>query len=194
MELKEFKKIMKQDEYFDVVDESGSVIGKAKRSECHGNPDLIHRTIHAVVFHPDGRMLLQKRSMNKDVQPGKWDTAVGGHLDSGEDFQTAVLREIKEELGLLVDFSDLEYIMDAKIRNSIESENIKVYKLIHAGPFNFQKEEIEKVEFWDMGDLEKSIESNPKAFTPNLLLELKFFLSAHALNKAHEECSMDHDL
>ena len=62
------------DEWFEIVDEHGKVAGKALRSECHGNPVLVHRTAHVMVFHPDGRLLLQKRSLKKDIQPGKWDT------------------------------------------------------------------------------------------------------------------------
>ena len=76
-------------EYLDIFDETGKKVGCALRSECHGNPSLLHRTSHVVVFHPeDGKLLLQKRTMNKDIQPGKWDTAVGGHLAPGESFET----------------------------------------------------------------------------------------------------------
>jgi isopentenyldiphosphate isomerase len=163
----------KNEEYFDIVDDSGKIIGKASRSECHGNPALIHRTVHAVVYHPDGRILLQKRSKNKDIQPEKWDTAVGGHLDCGEDFQTAAVREIKEELGISVNFSELEYLADAEIRNDIESENIKIYKLISSGPFKFQKEEISEIRFWKIDELRTAVSETPELFTPNLLTELE---------------------
>lgn len=71
---------MKQ-EYFDIYDEAGNRIGRALRSECHGNPALLHHTSHVVVFHPaGGRILLQKRSRSKDIQPGKWDTASAATL------------------------------------------------------------------------------------------------------------------
>lgn len=63
-------------ERFEVFDETGNPLGLAPRSACHGNPRLVHRTAHVVVTHPDGRLLLQKRAATKDIQPGKWDTAV----------------------------------------------------------------------------------------------------------------------
>lgn len=85
-------------ECFDVIDGSGNIIGTATRKECHGNRDLTHRTVHVLVFNSAGELYLQKRSMNKNIQPGKWDTSVGGHLDLGENFQQAVHREMKEEL------------------------------------------------------------------------------------------------
>jgi isopentenyldiphosphate isomerase len=161
-----------KEEFFDIVDEHGRVIAKAARSLCHGNPNLVHRTVHVVVYHPDGRLLLQRRNLTKDIQPGKWDTAVGGHLDCGESFNSAVVRELNEELGIDVPFSDLKHIFDMKIRNSIESENIRVYSLIHAGPFNFQLEEIDEVKFWDIDDLKVKIQETPEIFTPNLIDEL----------------------
>jgi isopentenyldiphosphate isomerase len=165
---------MKTDkEYFDIIDGDGNIIGKALRSECHGNPELIHRTVHVVVFHPDGRMLLQKRNQDKDIQPGKWDTSVGGHIDSGENHETAVVRELAEELGVVANFADLKFLMDSEIRNEIESENVRIYSLIHPGPFDFQKEEISEVKFWKICELRKSIEETPEIFTPNLIEEIK---------------------
>ncbi len=163
----------KNEEYFDVVDEDDNIIGRALRSECHGNPSLIHRTVHVVVFHSDGRILLQKRSPKKDIQPGKWDTAVGGHLEPGEDYESAARREMKEELGVSFAFP-LSYLFDSQIRNNIESENTKVYAVTYDGPFNFNSEEIEEIRFWSRDEM---ISAFGKAiFTPNLEEELKKIL------------------
>ena len=132
------------EEIFDIVDEDNNIIGKAPRSECHGNPALIHRTSHVVVYHPDGRILLQKRSHKKDLLGGVWDTAVGGHLDLGETFEEAARREMVEELGVSKDLP-LEFICDWKIRNEVESENVGVFKTVCEGPFDFDPEEVDEV-------------------------------------------------
>ncbi|HCE41938.1 MAG TPA: NUDIX hydrolase [Lentisphaeria bacterium] len=161
---------MIHEEIFEVVDEDNNVIGTAKRSECHGNPALIHRTVHVIVFHPDGRMLLQKRSMNKDIQPGKWDTAVGGHLMPGEDFEIAARREMQEELGVPVNLP-LKYLFDSKIRNKIESENTRVYSTTYEGPFDFPKDEIDDVKFWTVFELRNGLSED--FFTENLKVELE---------------------
>jgi len=68
--------------------------------KCHGNPALVHRAVHVLVVNAAGELLLQKRSARKDIQPGKWDTSVGGHLEPGESYFAAALREMREELGL----------------------------------------------------------------------------------------------
>ena len=158
-------------EIFEIVNEENQIIGTAFRHECHGNPSLIHRTAHVVVFNQKGEILLQKRSKNKDIQPGKWDTAVGGHLDSGEDYETAAKRELAEELGINDDKIKLNFLFDSKIRNEIESENVRVFSIIHDGPFKFAEDEIDEIKFWNANQLDTAMETG--IFTPNLEIELK---------------------
>ena len=159
-------------ELFEIVDDDNCIIGTARRDECHGNPKLIHRTAHVIVYHPDGRILLQKRTLDKDIQPGRWDTAVGGHLNPGEDFKAAAKREMGEELGVLLDLP-LTHLFDARIRNEIESENIRVFSTVYAGPFDFLTEEIDEIKFWTVKELQTTIKEKPGIFTPNLIDELK---------------------
>ena len=157
------------EELFDVYDEHGNHVGTAPRRVCHGDPRLIHRTAHVVVVHPaSGAILLQKRVMSKDIQPGKWDTAVGGHLDPGESYEEGARREMREELGIA---GELEFLFDSAIRNEIESEDTRVFGLKSAGPFAFDPAEIDAVRFWSREELE-----GPEArrrFTPNLIAELE---------------------
>ena len=89
------------EEIFPIVDETGRVIGKATRKECHSGSRLLHPVVHLHVFDRQGRLYLQKRAHNKLIQPDKWDTAVGGHVDYGETVMQALRRETREELGLL---------------------------------------------------------------------------------------------
>ena len=87
-------------ELLPLVDEEGNVIGSATRGECHDGSKLLHPVVHLHVFDSQGRLYLQQRPLWKDIQPGKWDTAVGGHVDYGEDIASALLREVREELGI----------------------------------------------------------------------------------------------
>lgn len=158
-------------ELFDIYDGAGNRIGTAPRSECHGNPALLHHTAHVVVIHPEtGDILLQKRKMTKDIQPGKWDTAVGGHLDAGEDYLTGAKRELAEELGIAEDV-ELEWLFIEKVRNDIESEDAGVFALRYAGPFHFQETEIDELRFWNKEELFQP--ENRKNFTPLLIQELE---------------------
>ena len=75
------------EELFPVVDLSGRVIGRATRGECHGGSMLLHPVVHLHVFNSRGELYLQRRPAWKDIQPGRWDTAVGGHVAWGEQYE-----------------------------------------------------------------------------------------------------------
>lgn len=157
-------------ELIDIYNAAGEKIGCAERSRAHGDNTLLHRAAHVLVFSQDGRLLLQKRSASKRIQPGKWDASVGGHLGTGEDFLTGARRELAEELGLPED-TPLEHLFDVEIRNEIESEDARVFKAVSDGPFNFQKEEIDEVRFFTADELKDP--QRRKDFTPCLIGELE---------------------
>jgi isopentenyl-diphosphate delta-isomerase type 1 len=155
--------VNRKTEIFDIVDEDDRVIGQAPRAECHGNPALIHRVAHVLVFNSRHELLLQKRSMRKDIQPGRWDTSVGGHLDPGESYLEAACREMAEELGIRG--IPLTFLYHSRIRNEIESENVATYLARFDGEIRFAAEEIDEVRFWTPEEIESSLASG--TFTPN---------------------------
>ena len=167
------------EEILDVIDgETDEVTGQAPRSLCHGRPDLVHRVVHVLVRHPDGRILLQKRALTKQVQPGKWDMSVGGHVSSGETCEEAVLREMNEELGVSAALPDLTFLFEFKLRNSFESENARVYSFVSPGPFSFRKEEIDSVAFFTPEELKRRLaEGGSSGLTPLLRAELEKLFS-----------------
>jgi len=97
----------KKTEWLPVVDEEGNVVGKASREECHRNPKLIYPVIRMHLINSSGQILLQRRSLKSDIEAGKWDAAVAGHIHFGEDIQQAVLRESQEEINFKPEFLDL---------------------------------------------------------------------------------------
>ena len=157
------------EEWFDLVTPEGKVIGKAPRSAVHGNPQLLHPVVHLHIFNRNGQLYLQKRSKMKDVQPGKWDTAVGGHVNAGEDIITALRRESEEELGIKKDnFQPLyRYVM----RNDFESELVHTFRLVYSGPFRINREEIDFGRFWSFREIERNIGKG--VFTPNFEEEFR---------------------
>ncbi len=96
-------------ESLDLLDEHGDPTGETKpRAAVHRDGDW-HRAFHLWVMHPDGYVLLQRRSRTKDLAPGKVDVSVGGHLRAGEIWLDA-LREAEEEIGLEVGPADVEFL------------------------------------------------------------------------------------
>lgn len=159
------------EEIFDIVDANDVVKGQATRSEVHGNPALIHRVVHILVFNSKGELFLQKRGMDKDIQPGKWDTSVGGHVDSGESYTSAAYREMKEELG--IEKNDLTFIHKYLHSNSIESEYVTTYITAYDGKINIQESEIDDGQFFSLDEIERKKESG--MFTPNFIHEFERF-------------------
>lgn len=160
-----------KDEIFDIVSEDDVVIGQASRKQCHGNPDLIHRAVHVLVFNPAGKLLLQRRSLLKDIQPGKWDTSVGGHLDLGESYLAAAHREMAEELGLAG--LPITFLYNSKIRNLVEAENIATYLTVTARDISHDPGEISAVRFWSHAEIDASL--GLEVFTPNFEEEWRMF-------------------
>ncbi len=87
-------------ELLPVIEPNGLVVGQAARAWCHGGSHLLHPVVHLHLIDREGRIYLQKRADTKDLLPGYWDTAVGGHVSYGETIHEALYRETEEELGL----------------------------------------------------------------------------------------------
>lgn len=150
-------------EYFPIVTEEGVVTGKASRAECHSGTFLLHPVIHLHVFNSQGELYLQKRAPDKDIQPGKWDTSVGGHVDYGEEIVVALLREVREELGM-TDFKPI-FLQRYKFVSDREAELVHSYYTIYDGDVQPDPVEISEGRFWKIADIENNLGKN--VFTPN---------------------------
>lgn len=146
------------DELFEIVDETGRVIGTAPRRKCHGDPSLLHQSIHVFVLDRAGHLFLQRRSMRKDSQPGKWDTSVGGHMAPGERPEESARRECGEELGFVPEA--LTFAYQYLWRSAFESELIRTYVVHHEGPFRLDPEEISEGRFWSPAEIESQLDGD----------------------------------
>lgn len=156
-------------ELFPVVSEEGTVVGSATRGECHGGSKLLHPVVHLHVFDSDGRLYLQKRPRWKDIQPGRWDTAVGGHIDFGENVDTALRREASEELGL----SDFEpeplgrYVFESER----ERELVWAFRTVVPASAPVPSAELDGGRFWSLDEIRAAM--GQEVFTPNFEQEFR---------------------
>lgn len=164
---------MQKTEWFPLVNKDGETIGKATRKECHSGSKLLHPVVHLHIFNDKGELYLQKRSLNKDIQPGKWDTAVGGHIDFGETVETAIKRETREELGIS-DAISLTFISRYLFESEIEKELVYTYYTKYNGEIKPDPSELDGGRFWTFREIEEN--TGKDVFTPNFENEYKNIL------------------
>ncbi len=161
-----------RNELFPIVTPEGVVIGSATRGECHSGSKLLHPVVHIHVFDRDGRLYLQKRPEWKDIQPGKWDTSVGGHVDFGEEIVDAAQREAREELGITA--GNLEPIGSYVFESDRERELINAYRLTVESPDEVTPSaELDGGRFWTLTEITSAIGTG--IFTPNFESEFHRF-------------------
>lgn len=165
------------EEIFPIVDENGNIIASATRTECHSGSKLLHPVVHLHILNQDRNALyLQKRAATKDIQPNKWDTAVGGHVDLGENTHIALMRETREELGL-TDFTP-KHLISYVFESEIERELVNTFStVVNTDTINFviDKNEISDGRFWTFNEIDENIGKN--IFTPNFEQEYSKILS-----------------
>lgn len=159
-------------ELLPIVDELGNTVGCATRGECHSGSKLLHPVVHLHLFDKNGRIYLQQRPLWKDIQPGKWDTAVGGHIDYGESVENALVREAREELGV-VDFVP-RFLLRYVFESEREKELINVFCGVYDGAIS-PSDELDGGRFWTIDEVREAIGNG--VLTPNFeqeFLKLNF--------------------
>ena len=161
-------------ELFPIVDEEGRTLGSITRGEAHSGSRILHPVVHLHLFNSQGEIYLQRRPLWKDIQPGKWDTACGGHMAYGETPAEALRREVSEELGI----SDFQpkplghYVYDSQR----ERELVYVNSTVYDGPITPSADELDGGRFWTLDEIRAALGQN--ILTPNFESEFqRFFLT-----------------
>jgi 16S rRNA (adenine1518-N6/adenine1519-N6)-dimethyltransferase len=149
-------------EIFDVLDDQDRVIGCRPRDEVHVN-NLRHRAVHIWIFNARGELFLQKRSPWKQNHPDLWCSSTAGHVDSGEEYEQAAHRELREEIGI-----DCRLTKFWKVESTPETghEFIEFYVGTSEGPFRFAPGEVETGSFFPVQQIWEWLMGNPEDFTP----------------------------
>ena len=156
-------------EYFPIVESNGLVIGRSTREYCHGGSKPLHPVIHIHIIDRFCRIYLQKRAMNKDIQPGKWDTAVGGHVSYGESIVEAVYREAYEELRFH-EFNPI-HLETYEFESPVEREMVSVFAAVGTYDLRPDPEEVAEGRWWPVEDIDANMGKG--VFTPNFESEFK---------------------
>ncbi|MBN1821852.1 MAG: NUDIX domain-containing protein [Prolixibacteraceae bacterium] len=176
--LKQKKQVMSENvEWLPVVNEKGEITGKAPRSVVHGNEKILHPVVHMHVIGKNKTILLQKRPLTKLAQPGKWDTAVGGHITFNEKLEEALKREAFEEIGLK-DFS-ARLINVFKWETETEAELVYLFVTFDSKGIHVNNDEVDEVRFWTLNQIQRALKED--ILTPHLDYEINFLKHAGIL-------------
>ncbi|MFA5051545.1 MAG: NUDIX domain-containing protein [Patescibacteria group bacterium] len=157
-------------ELVDIVNEKDEVIGQADVKKAHAEK-LLHRIVHVLIMNHSGEMALQLRSQHKHFLPGYWCTSVGGHVQSGETYEQAAIRECREEIGTTTPKMKKAFY---DLYTSAERGNLflTTYVATYDGPFYPNPEEVEKITFFKISMIRDMIKRGEK-FHPELLFLLE---------------------
>lgn len=171
------KKDLTKEEWLPVVNEKGEVTGQAARSKVHDGSKLLHPVVHMHVLNPKKAILLQKRARTKQVFPGKWDTAVGGHISAGEKLEESLKREAYEEIGL-IDFS-ARLLKVFKWETEDQAELVYLFITFDYKNYKSQTDEVSEARFWTKNQIEKQLGAG--IFTPNFEMEYEMLRKKNLL-------------
>lgn len=162
-----------QDEIFDVCDENDNVIRQASRSQVHAE-GLLHRAVHIWVFRSDGRLLVHKRSTTKDEYPSRFTSSASGHVDAGEDYETAAHRELREELSLA---GELSFQTKLPAGKETANEHTVLYFLKSDEIPQPDPAEIAAIDYLTAPELHRLLDQTPDCLTPPFRALLQIWLA-----------------
>lgn len=144
-----------------VVDEHDCIVTHRPRREIHAL-SLRHRAVHILVFNGSGQLLLQRRSLKKDLNKGLWDTSAAGHVDQGENYDTCAPRELEEELGVT---AALRALFKLEPTPALGMEFIQVYECRHNGPFVLAEAEIDECRWLNKDEVDRRVNDDDATLT-----------------------------
>lgn len=170
---------MKQIEYLDLVDENDNVIGKEDRDEIYRKGLRNFRVINIMIFTTDHKIIVPQRSADRRVFPNCYDCSVGGHVSSGETYEQAAYRELKEELGITnVKLEEIGYFKPYDIDTSAFS---KMYKLVYDKKLNYDKKGIKQIFYMSKEEVEKLVNDSPEKFKGDYPKFFKWLIKNHII-------------
>ncbi len=146
-----------------LVEPSGIVYGQASRAWCHGGDKPLHPVVHLHIMDRNARIYLQKRAISRDLLPGYWDTAVGGHVGYGELAIEALYREAAEELGLHA-FNPI-FIEAYTYESERDKEFVFIYAMLGHPNLDPDNSEVSEGRWWTFGEIDSALGRN--ILTPN---------------------------
>ena len=153
-----------------IVDKNDNVVGSEDKETAFKN-GLIRRIVRIFVFNSKGEMYLQRRSASMTTYPDTWDQSAGGHVDEGETYDEAAMRELREELGISTSTLDriTKFYKEQDFKGQLLKEFSTLYTTIFDGAIMLDQNELSGGRWFNLATVEKMMEDNPKDFPPGFV-------------------------
>ncbi|MFH1751688.1 MAG: NUDIX domain-containing protein [archaeon] len=159
------------EEFYVIVDEKDNVLEKVPNTDYDPLERTYSvRTVAVLVFDSKERLLLQFCQKHKKISPGTWDSSAGGHVNFGETYKQAALRELNEELGITASVKDLTFVKKLYLNDRLPLNNVhsSIFKLVFDGKIKFNENEISEVKWFSMNEIREMLKENNSIFSRHL--------------------------
>lgn len=161
------------EEYLDIWDENGQPTGNVLLKTVAHKQGLFHPTVHVWFYTPNKKILMQQRGANKETFPSLWDVSVAGHVGAGETIIEGALREVKEEIGILISKEDLTQIDVRKNINihpngihDCEFQHVFLVELKHdISQLTIQEEEVDGIRLFTFNEIALCMTKSHKTYS-----------------------------
>lgn len=157
-------------EWVVLVDDENRELGRALKDEVHHSATPLHRAFSLFLFDPQGRTLLQRRSLEKRTWPGIWSNGCCGHPEPGEEAMAAARRRCAEELGAPpIDLRPAlpDYRYRAELDGVVENEICPVFVgRIETAALRPDPAEVAELRWVEWDDLLAELALRPELYSP----------------------------
>lgn len=163
-------------EFFDIVNEKDEIVGKIRENEQNIVKPSQLRFINIIIINKDNMIVVPKRSSNRKIFPNCYDFSVGGHVNSGENYDEAAYRELKEELGIEnVKLQEVAYFSPFSSNSNTFQ---KVYLLKYDSEIcNYDRDGIERIYYKSKQEIQELMKNEPSLFKTDYFVVMEYFFN-----------------
>jgi len=159
------------------VDTNDELVGTGTREEAWAKGIYV-RISRAIIKDEKGRILSQHRSALKKSYPNRWTDSASGHVDEGDTYDSAIVRELEEEIGIT---TALTFVGKFKSEDEIDDKKIFEFNSIYEGSadssieIQLQESEVSEVRWFEVDELKDLMKREPDMFTPGFRETIRRF-------------------
>jgi isopentenyldiphosphate isomerase len=172
------------EEWWPIVNDNGKIIGSIQHlTSLHDEKKYKHPIVRVVLIE-DGMILLQKRSAENVVFPGKWDSTLSNHVIMEETVDQSIERTVKQRYGV----ENFKYVYLANYTLEVSNEYHYAFLFVSHQHIDLKPNAkyIDCMKWWTQQQIEQNL--NAGIFTDNFIVEYDLIKRSGLLDSGKCEC------